>query len=143
MSRQKPGFCLMTIGHFAFSLRLLIELCHNSDFDRVFLTSFFLSQLFLTRLLNSKSTFYNLERIRYSSSTSFYINIWRASRSAAYLGRWTCVNTTLMSVQVFLIISSRLMSYSRAPWCTIFLKTSLVCGLCCEMSKELSLNVNS
>ena len=50
---------------------------------------------------------------------------------------------TLMSVLVSLIISSPLMSYSRVPWCSIFLLASLVYGLCFEMSKESSLNVNS
>ena len=35
------------------------------------------------------------------------------------------------------------MSYSSDPCCTTFLLVSLVCGLFCDILKELSLNVNS
>ena len=143
ITRQKPGFRQVILGQTKCFSSLLTELCHSSDFLRVCMTSFFLTWLFLRRLLNSTSIFCNWTRIRYSSSTSFYISDWRAPGMATSLDRWASGNTTLMSIKVSLIISSPLMSYWRVPCCTTFLWASLVCGLWWEISKELSLNVNS
>ena len=141
--KNRCKYLLLCFSPFCFSFRLVYWKDLTDHLPHRLRQSHRLRAFFSLLRLRRPNIFCNLTRIRYSSSTSFYISDWRAPGMATSLDRWASGNTTLMSIKVSLIISSPLMSYWRVPCCTTFLWASLVCGLCREISKELSLNVNS